>query len=663
MRREMVPDSGREAVGLSHVSYLLSSHLKKQNFHVEKTTFDPRISPAAIIADSLRDEVRRERAVQIVLTAFFFEDLKTSTIMQNHSHYMTIKNVSLIAVFFYFPVFVFCQKYDYNWMAGESGPPPAVLDNFVLDFNHYPVQVSSVETNYYMVITHHSISNEDGKFLYYSNGCSLWQYDTLPVVIADDLNNDDHLCGDPDYEAMNQSHGLFSIPLENNRFMVFGFTIIPQTGCYVKRFLYHIVDFSNGIGQMEIQDTVIASGCFNGAAANRHANGRDWWILLSDQSAHRFYRWLLTPDGLMQADTQSFSPTPPGKSYGWYEFSPDGQKLATRYSDKGTALYDFDRCTGLLSNYQLLPKAPGISSYIVFSPNNRFLYSGDDDLYKLIQYDLQAQDIAGSEQTVAIHDGFVDSITLYPTSFHAMQRGPDGKIYIFGSASYYMHVIDFPDRPGISCQVRQRAIVFPSYTFDANAYYPNYRLGPIDGSSCDTLGINNIPMAMYHYDIEDTLAPLTVTFTDVSYYEPTNWFWTFGDGSTSTEVSPVHTYAGPGTYTACLIVHNAYGADTLCREITVDDISGVQQLPVLPQVQVAPNPFTDVLYVNVPAMVNGGHPRFRLLDLFGREVAGFQLDTFHHTFQLGGLPAGLYVWQVDWNGKVTQTGRVVKIGE
>ena len=34
----------------------------------------------------------------------------------------------------------------------------------------------------------------------------------------------------------------------------------------------------------------------------------------------------------------------------------------------------------------------------------------------------------------------------------------------------------------------------------------------------------------------------------------TSWRWSFGDGSTSTDENPVHTYAQPGTYTATLTV-------------------------------------------------------------------------------------------------------------
>jgi len=46
---------------------------------------------------------------------------------------------------------------------------------------------------------------------------------------------------------------------------------------------------------------------------------------------------------------------------------------------------------------------------------------------------------------------------------------------------------------------------------------------------------------------------LTVTFTDQSTGEPNKWQWNFGDGYTSTEKNPTHTYANAGTYEVQLL--------------------------------------------------------------------------------------------------------------
>jgi len=64
----------------------------------------------------------------------------------------------------------------------------------------------------------------------------------------------------------------------------------------------------------------------------------------------------------------------------------------------------------------------------------------------------------------------------------------------------------------------------------------------------------------------------SVKFTDESTNDPTSWSWDFGDGNTSSEQNPSHTYSSEGTYTVELIVSNDYGADTLTKTdyITVE---------------------------------------------------------------------------------------------
>ena len=67
-------------------------------------------------------------------------------------------------------------------------------------------------------------------------------------------------------------------------------------------------------------------------------------------------------------------------------------------------------------------------------------------------------------------------------------------------------------------------------------------------------------------------APLGVQFIDSSVNSPTSWVWSFGDGGTSTEQNPSHTYSGTGSYTVTLTVTNSGGSDTVSSSgyITVD---------------------------------------------------------------------------------------------
>ena len=53
----------------------------------------------------------------------------------------------------------------------------------------------------------------------------------------------------------------------------------------------------------------------------------------------------------------------------------------------------------------------------------------------------------------------------------------------------------------------------------------------------------------------------TFHFPDKSTNVPQMWQWYFGDGGSSTDINPSHTYATPGTYSVVLLVTNILGAD------------------------------------------------------------------------------------------------------
>ena len=69
------------------------------------------------------------------------------------------------------------------------------------------------------------------------------------------------------------------------------------------------------------------------------------------------------------------------------------------------------------------------------------------------------------------------------------------------------------------------------------------------------------------------VAPLDVTFADLSTNSPTSWSWDFGDTGTSTTQNPTHAYSTPGVYTVALQATNAGGSDTKTRTSYITVIS------------------------------------------------------------------------------------------
>ncbi|MCB9295078.1 MAG: PKD domain-containing protein [Lewinellaceae bacterium] len=346
-------------------------------------------------------------------------------------------------------------------------------------------------------------------------------------------------------------------------------------------------------------------------------------------------------------------------------FSPDGKwyvrfNTVTNSVGDFVDIYHFDRCNGALSNHLKFNYFDGShSGGVAISPNSRYLYISSY-LY-IYQYDLWADDIEASRDTVAVYDGYTD-INGLGTRFYLAQLGPDGKIYLScPNGVRELHVIHRPDKPGPACQVEQRGILLPTFNASSLPNFPNYRLGPIDGSPCDTLGIDNIPLARWRYG-QDTLEPLQVAFTDLSAYEPAEWHWDFGDGNTSQDTSPVHAFLEDGLYEVCLTVSNANGSDTKCRELQLGMVASGKAEGgsgnVL--VQVFPNPFGERFAVSLPAGWLPQQARLWLYDGLGRRVLSQRLRAGANAVPAGHLPPGVYFYVVVESGVVVAQGRVAK---
>ncbi len=64
-------------------------------------------------------------------------------------------------------------------------------------------------------------------------------------------------------------------------------------------------------------------------------------------------------------------------------------------------------------------------------------------------------------------------------------------------------------------------------------------------------------------------AGFTTTFTNSSTGPNVTYSWDFGDGNSSTQMDPVYTYSGPGTYQVCLTTNNLCGSDSICQTLVV----------------------------------------------------------------------------------------------
>ena len=73
------------------------------------------------------------------------------------------------------------------------------------------------------------------------------------------------------------------------------------------------------------------------------------------------------------------------------------------------------------------------------------------------------------------------------------------------------------------------------------------------------------PVAGFDAEPLEGMVPLTAQLQDTSRGEITSWLWDLGDGSSSVERSPQHSYGEAGSYTVTLTVSGPGGTDSLQR--------------------------------------------------------------------------------------------------
>lgn len=136
-----------------------------------------------------------------------------------------------------------------------------------------------------------------------------------------------------------------------------------------------------------------------------------------------------------------------------------------------------------------------------------------------------------------------------------------------------------------------------------------------------------------------------VNFFDKSTKNPSSWLWDFGDGFTSTQQNPSHTYNALGFYTVRLIASNTLGSDTLIMPnfIRVDAqycIDGVDEI-FSENWQIYPNPFTDFVSIKEVSASNSGLEEIILFDALGNQLLKQSVSNTN-VIRLNHLKPGLY---------------------
>jgi len=77
--------------------------------------------------------------------------------------------------------------------------------------------------------------------------------------------------------------------------------------------------------------------------------------------------------------------------------------------------------------------------------------------------------------------------------------------------------------------------------------------------------------ADFYIPSDEIFVGAPITFYDTSTHFPTSWNWDFGDGNTSKNRHPEHTYLNTGNYNITLTVSNEINQSTLTKKVVVLD--------------------------------------------------------------------------------------------
>jgi PKD domain/Secretion system C-terminal sorting domain len=581
------------------------------------------------------------------------------------------------------------QKHDYNWINGFKSNNSQYSGSNIISFESYPPEVSNGQLFSTMLPQAITMSDSLGNLAFYSNGIRIYGKNNQLMSGGQWLNPG---VISTNYEASGGYpllNGTIVLPINgSNKYAIFNENIKLSTQglVFIIDTLYFAIidmDENNGNGKLVKKKIPVIGGDFGLLNTTKHANGKDWWIIVPSRIVPEYHRILLRGDTFIVYPSQNIGFQ---LDYGQTEndinlFSPDGKKYAHNNFEHGISLFDFDRCTGLLSNPQWLPSTEYFQGYGAdFSPNSRFLYingwaAANNRTTKLMQFDTWQPDFTQN----------IDTISILPTiqsvgwdtvvDYSVMKTAPDGRIYIHGGyhksgdiVKWFYHIIPFPNRKGKDCGFldSENGMVFKKQRISLDLpNYPNYRLGPIDGSTCDSLGLDNHPLSNWRWDIEDSTNIRQVTFTDNASYEPTTWHWDFGDGTMSQDTSPVHTYTQNGVYYVCLTVCNTNSCDTLCRDVYIG-VSGIEETAIAqPKELIAyPNPAADILYLKLQS---NQQSQVQITDLTGKIVLQQEINqqsgTTLQEINIAHLPIGMYVLSVRYVHGLLGVAKLVVLRE
>jgi len=190
----------------------------------------------------------------------------------------------------------------------------------------------------------------------------------------------------------------------------------------------------------------------------------------------------------------------------------------------------------------------------------------------------------------------------------------------------------------------------PNHTYSTNGIYSvTLTLTGINGAvsktKTDYITVSLLaPAADFSADATSIHAGSTVNFTDLTENNVSSWSWNFGDGNSSSEQNPAHTYTEIGTYSVSLMVSGNGGSDSITKSdfIAVSPETGTYDVAFENKMVIFPNPAKISCTVLLPDGITG-ITSIKIFDAIGKELF-VKTDVYDNSYilDLSDVSAGLY---------------------
>jgi hypothetical protein len=327
----------------------------------------------------------------------------------------------------------------------------------------------------------------------------------------------------PSNSSSTNGHWIIPFPNDTNRYYVFAldFYGVWLSPSHHTKLIYAVFNKTLDVGKGDVENgwsyfSVDPSVDFGEKLLPiKHANGHDWWLLAPQVNSNIINKYLITDSGIAYHSEQAVGDTSYYGGIGEICASWDGARVGLVDIYGLIEAFDFDRCSGNLElkfkhneYYDLQSETLTFlpfectwkkSNYgCALSPDGSKLYVSNCD--SIMQYNLDDNNPYASKIKV-----FETPNLPWYKSIFQLELLANGKIVFklyyndldtLMLLNPYIRAIENPNELGAACNVNLYSIrSLASSGYGAFPTQPNYRLGPLAGSGCDTIGtgITNLP--------------------------------------------------------------------------------------------------------------------------------------------------------------------------